>query len=68
MEEKKKENTVKEAKSIDDIAKNMVENMRLNIQDPQFLEEKERLQDQVRHEVLERRKKRNRRKQVKKGK
>ncbi len=48
-EEKKKE------QSADEIARIMAENMRLNIADPDFLNRNERLRDEVRKEILEKR-------------
>ncbi|TFF96640.1 MAG: hypothetical protein EU544_00280 [Promethearchaeota archaeon] len=56
MEEKKEKNPAKHAENAQEVAQAMVENMSANMEDPlTFLEEKERMQDEVAKEVIKKR-------------
>jgi hypothetical protein len=59
-EENKKSN---ESNTAEDIAKIMVENMKANMANPDFLNEQERIRDKVRAKVIQERKERREREQ-----
>ena len=50
--EEKEDNKEKKSQNADEIARIMVENMKANMNDPDFLDRKERIRDEVTHEVL----------------
>ena len=50
----------KKNKSAEDVAKIMVENMKKNMENPNFLEEKEKMMQEAAEKVRKRRKERNR--------
>lgn len=48
----------KKEKNAKEIAEIMVQNMAVNMEDPNFLDDQERIKDNVRHKILEKRRKR----------
>ena len=61
MEEKKEKNE-KHPQTGDEVAQAMVENMKANMNNPDFLDEQERYRQQALDKVLEKRKERNKQK------
>ncbi len=55
MSEDRKEKEVSENQNAKEIAEAMAANMKANMEDPEFWENKERIQDDVRKKVLEKR-------------
>jgi hypothetical protein len=57
--EEKKEKSEKTANTAEDVARAMVENMKVNMNNPDFLDEQERYRQNALNEVLKKRKERN---------
>ena len=60
IEEKNDTKTKKKGQSAEEVAKAMVENMKANMENPNFLDEREKLLQDAADEVLKKRKERQR--------
>lgn len=63
IEEKDESKTKKKGQSAEEVAKTMVENMKANMENPNFWNEKEERQQQALDEVLKKRKERQKNKE-----
>lgn len=57
MKEEEKKSSKSKNQTAEDVAKAMVENMKKNMEDPNFLDDKERMLQKVRDSVLKKREK-----------
>ncbi len=57
MNEEEKKSSESKKQTAEDVAKAMVENMKKNMEDPNFLDDKERMLQKVRDSVLKKREK-----------